>query len=110
FFVYYTRKTDKGRQSVLERYAVSEDPDLADPGSGAEVLTVDQPQANHNGGDLAFGPHGNLYIGVGDGGSANDPGERSQNLTLPLGKMLRINVDQLPYIIPADNPFATATG
>jgi hypothetical protein len=110
FFVYYTRRADNRRQAVLERYAVSENPDLADPGSWAEVLAIDQPQANHNGGDLAFGPHGNLYIGVGDGGSANDPGERSQNLTLPLGKMLRINVDQLPYTIPADNPFTTATG
>ena len=110
FFVYYINTRNGQRRSIVERYTVSNDPDIADPGSAVEVMAFDQPQSNHNGGDMSFGPQGNLYIGVGDGGSGNDPGERSQNLTLPLGKMLRINVDQLPYSIPADNPFANATG
>ncbi len=110
FFVYYTR-TDGIRESVLERYQVDAmNPNQADGSSGHEVLTFVQPQGNHNGGDLNFGPEGNLYIGTGDGGSGNDPGERSQNLTLPLGKLLRINVDELPYTIPPDNPYHDASG
>lgn len=111
FFIYYTQNESNGGHAVLERYQVSTtDPDKADPQSATEVLQINQPQENHNGGDLAFGPQGNLYLGLGDGGSGNDPGERSQDLTLPLGKILRINVDQLPYSIPSDNPFAMASG
>ncbi|MCB0667203.1 MAG: PQQ-dependent sugar dehydrogenase [Saprospiraceae bacterium] len=110
FFVYYTQNGASSGEAILERYQVSEDPDKADLTSAREVLRVSQPQENHNGGDLAFGPQGNLYLGLGDGGSGNDPGERSQDLTLPLGKMLRINVDQLPYTVPPDNPFATSSG
>ncbi|MCB0685742.1 MAG: PQQ-dependent sugar dehydrogenase, partial [Saprospiraceae bacterium] len=110
FFVYYIQTKDGVRQGVLERYSVSINPDQGNEDSAAEVLRIDQPQENHNGGDLAFGPQGNLYLGTGDGGSGNDPGERSQNLTLPLGKLLRINVDQLPYGVPDDNPFARASG
>jgi hypothetical protein len=110
FFVYYISTVGAHRDAVLERYTISSDNNLADRNSAAEVLRFNQPQENHNGGDMAFGPAGNLYIGVGDGGSGNDPGERSQNLTLPLGKILRINVDDLPYTIPADNPYANAGG
>lgn len=110
FFVYYTR-TIGARESVLARYTVDpSDPSRADPLSAEIVLAFNQPQGNHNGGDLNFGPQGNLYIGTGDGGSGNDPGERSQDLTLPLGKLLRINVDELPYTIPSDNPFQSASG
>ena len=68
-------------------------------------LTVAQPFANHNGGQLRFGPDGYLYIGLGDGGSANDPGNRAQNLATLLGKMLRIDVNGgAPYAIPATIP------
>ncbi|MBK8502589.1 MAG: PQQ-dependent sugar dehydrogenase [Saprospiraceae bacterium] len=110
FFVYYTRAQASVGQAIIERYTVSSDPNIADAASSAEVMTISQPQENHNGGDMAFGPAGNLYIGIGDGGSGNDPGERSQDLTRPLGKMLRINVDQLPYGVPSDNPFSNASG
>ncbi|NND05975.1 MAG: hypothetical protein HKN87_06320 [Saprospiraceae bacterium] len=110
FFVYYTRTIDN-RESVLARYTV--DPlnaNQVDTSSEEILLTFQQPQGNHNGGDLNFGPEGNLYIATGDGGSGNDPGERSQDLSLPLGKLLRITVDELPYSIPSDNPFASSSG
>jgi len=79
-----------------------------DEGSRREVLFVDQPFSNHNGGHLAFGPDGYLYIGLGDGGSAGDPEGNAQNLGTPLGKMLRIDPrpsEGRPYSIPEDNPF-----
>jgi glucose/arabinose dehydrogenase len=79
-----------------------------DPGSRREVLVVDQPFSNHNGGDLTFGPDGYLYIGLGDGGSGGDPDGNGQSLDTLLGKMLRIDPspsDGEPYGIPSDNPF-----
>jgi len=106
FFVNYTN-TDGN--TVVARYSASSNPDVADPLSGQTVLSIVQPYSNHNGGHLAFGPDGYLYVGTGDGGSAGDPEARSQNPQTLLGKMLRINVDQLPYTIPADNPFANST-
>ncbi len=88
-------------------------PPLGDPDSELIILTIDQPYSNHNGGDLHFGPDGYLYIGLGDGGSAGDPGNRAQNPQELLGKMLRIDVSQAteeqPYAIPPDNPFADTT-
>ncbi len=111
FFVYYTALEGNTRLGIIERYrADNPASSTVDPATSEFVYSVIQPQGNHNGGDLVFGPDGNLYLGLGDGGSGNDPGERSQNLTIALGKMIRINVDQLPYTIPADNPFATAAG
>ncbi|NNE30591.1 MAG: T9SS type A sorting domain-containing protein [Saprospiraceae bacterium] len=107
FFVHYTANNG---DSQISRFSVSEgDENVADPNSELKMLTIDQPFGNHNGGDLKFGPDGYLYIGMGDGGSANDPGNRSQNPGLLLGKMLRIDVDdiseQIPYNIPPTNPF-----
>ncbi|MCC6908725.1 MAG: PQQ-dependent sugar dehydrogenase [Phycisphaerales bacterium] len=103
FFINYTNTSGN---TVVARYEVTGDPDVADFNSEAIVLTVTQPYSNHNGGCLQFSPmDGYLYIGMGDGGSANDPGNRAQNGQELLGKILRINVDQLPYTIPADNPF-----
>jgi glucose/arabinose dehydrogenase len=67
---------------------------------------VDQPYQNHNGGNIAFGPDGYLYFGLGDGGSGNDPGDNAQNTSNLLGAMLRIDVGVLPYTIPPTNPFA----
>ncbi|MBE0595101.1 MAG: PQQ-dependent sugar dehydrogenase, partial [Gemmatimonadales bacterium] len=82
------------------------DPDVADAMSAKLVIAIDQPYANHNGGMIAFGPDGMLFIGMGDGGSANDPHGNGQNRATLLGAMLRIDVDTGdPYAIPADNPF-----
>ena len=81
------------------------------PGSAFQILVIPQPYANHNGGQLAFGPDGKLYIGMGDGGSGGDPQNFAQNLDSLLGKLLRIDVDgALPYAIPADNPFVGKAG
>jgi glucose/arabinose dehydrogenase len=112
FFVDYTNTAG---DTVIARYRVSSDPGAADSSSGVTLLTIPQPFANHNGGQLAFGPDGYLYVGMGDGGSANDPmcnGQRDESL---LGKILRIDVDanagSAPfYGIPPDNPFAAPGG
>ncbi len=104
FYVNYTNTTGN---TVIARYTVSSNPNIADASSATILLTVTQPFANHNGGSLKFGPDGYLYIGMGDGGSAGDPGNRAQNINENLGKILRIDVDSAsPYAIPADNPFA----
>jgi glucose/arabinose dehydrogenase len=105
FFVNYT---DLNGDTVVARYTVSADPNVADPASALALLNVPQPFANHNGGQLQFGPDGFLYIGMGDGGSGGDPLNAGQDLTTLLGKMLRIDVDGgLPYAVPISNPFVT---
>ena len=91
FFVNFTNK--KGDTRVVEYRALATDPDRADPASARELLAVAQPYSNHNGGNLVFGPDGLLYIGLGDGGSANDPENRAQNDAVLLGKMLTLDVD-----------------
>jgi glucose/arabinose dehydrogenase len=108
FFVNYTNTSG---DTVIARYSVSQDPNVADPNSAAILLTVAQPFANHNGGQLQFGPDGYLYIGMGDGGAGGDPLNNGQNLGTLLGKMLRINIDgAFPYTIPEDNPFVGTEG
>jgi len=109
FFIHYT---DRQGNTVLARYQVSSDnPDRADPASGSILLTQEQPYANHNGGTIAFGPDGMLYMGLGDGGSAGDPLGAGQNPQTLLGKILRLDVDSgAPYAIPADNPYASGGG
>ncbi len=93
FFVNYT---DVNGNTVIARFHVSaDDPNRADPASEVDLLHVDQPYTNHNGGGLAFGPDGYLYIGLGDGGSGGDPLGNGQNPETYLGKMLRLNVDAL---------------
>ena len=125
FFVNYTHNppTVKDR-TIVARYAVSaSDPDLADPASATILLEIEQDFSNHNGGNILFGPDGYLYIGMGDGGSSNDPNERSQDPGTLLGKMLRIDVDGMPpaepndlcglkaaYGIPPDNPYIGGSG
>lgn len=105
FFVNYT---DRNGDTVVAEYAVSTDPNRADPASERRILFVDQPFPNHNGGQLQFGPDGYLYIGFGDGGSGGDPQNNAQNPRTLLGKMLRIDVDGgEPYAIPPSNPFAS---
>lgn len=108
FYVNYTKSTDGA--TVVARYSRNAaNPDVADPQSAIVLLTIAQPYANHNGGAVRFGPDGYLYIGMGDGGSGNDPENRAQDLKSLLGKMLRIDVNtttgQLAYGIPPDNPF-----
>jgi glucose/arabinose dehydrogenase len=114
FFVNFT---DRNGDTVVARFRRSANPLLADPnsrfdlrwGSGREPV-VRQPFANHNGGHLAFGPDGYLYVGLGDGGSGDDPQNRAQNPNTLLGKMLRIDVNvpdghATGYVIPPDNPY-----
>ena len=104
FFVNYTRRPDGA--TVIAQYRRGPDPNAASSDETA-ILVVAQPFANHNGGMIAFGPDRLLYIGMGDGGSANDPGNRAQDVNSLLGKILRIDVDGgVPYASPADNPFA----
>jgi hypothetical protein len=109
FYVNYTRFSDS--RTFIERYQASADPNEADAGSGESVLEIQQPFSNHNGGHLAFGPDGMLYIGLGDGGGAGDPQENAQDDGTLLGKMLRIDVSGGPgttYTVPSDNPFVGA--
>ena len=112
FFVNYTNTAG---DTIIKRYKVSSDPNKASTSGTKQILRVDQPYANHNGGHLAFGKDGYLYIGMGDGGSSGDPGNRAQNLNSLLGKMLRINVDSgststRAYGIPSSNPYVGKTG
>jgi len=104
FFVNYT---DINGNTVIARYRVTGDPNVADPTGEVVLLRLIQPFRNHNGGVLAFGPDGYLYIGLGDGGSAGDPQGNGQSLETWLGKILRIDVNttDAPYSIPSDNPF-----
>ena len=109
FYINYDRLTGGLIQTVIAEYQASIDPNVADPASERILFTVDQPFPNHKGGQLAFGPDGFLYIGLGDGGSGGDPLGNGQNRQTLLGKILRIDVDHvdagLQYAIPADNPF-----
>jgi glucose/arabinose dehydrogenase len=91
FFVDYTDR--KGDTRIVEMRLDPRNPDRADPASAREILFIDQPYANHNGGNLVFGPDGKLWVGTGDGGSAGDPQGNAQNRASLLGKMLRIDVD-----------------
>lgn len=110
---FYVNYTNSGGHTIIRRYTVTADPDIADPDSGVRITRVDQPFSNHNGGWIAFGPDEYLYVALGDGGSGCDPGQRAQDLTQLLGKMLRIDVDgdDFPdspnenYAIPKNNPF-----
>lgn len=108
---FYVNYTNSGGDTVVARYHVTTDPDVADPNSEEILMTIAQPFANHNGGHLAFGPDGYLYIGTGDGGSGGDPHNNGQSLNTLLGKILRIDVESgiKPYAIPATNPFASST-
>ena len=105
FFVNYT---DRQGATVVAGFLASDDSLTANPQSEWRVMRIPQPYANHNGGQIAFGPDGMLYIGMGDGGSAGDPQNFAQNPRSLLGKLLRIDVSQSsadqPYRVPADNP------
>lgn len=107
---FYINYIDKQQNTVVARYHVSKDANTADTSTAQIVLKQSQPYKNHNGGALAFGPDGYLYIAFGDGGSAGDPENRAQDMSTWLGKILRIDVSKLPYTSPADNPFVGQTG
>lgn len=123
FFVYYNHRdhnlappppedggVNSGYDTVVARFRVTADPDRADAASEERILVRNQPYENHNGGLIAFGPDGKLYIGQGDGGSGDDPLNAGQNLATWLGKILRIAVDaDGAYTIPPDNPFVGRT-
>jgi glucose/arabinose dehydrogenase len=94
---FWLNYTDTGGNTVVAEYRRSaQDPNLAEPQPEKVLFTVQQPFANHNGGMLAFGPDGMLYVGLGDGGSGGDPGGNAQNLQTALGKLLRVDVDGYP--------------
>ena len=109
---FYVNYTDKSGDTVVARYRTTSNPDIADPNSEELILSVKQPYANHNGGQLAFGHDGFLYIGMGDGGSGGDPFGNGQKKDTLLGKMLRIDVESgtKPYAVPPGNPFINKEG
>jgi glucose/arabinose dehydrogenase len=111
FYVNYTRTPD-GATVVARHRVLPGNPNAADPASEEVILTIPQPFSNHNGGQLAFGPDGYLYIGMGDGGSGGDPFRVAQNPDNVLGKLLRIDVEsgEVPYGIPPTNPFLGMAG
>ena len=112
FYVNYTAPNPL--RTIISRFSVSSsNPDSADKNSELILLTYNQPYSNHNGGCVAFGPDGYLYIAAGDGGSGGDPENNAQNITTLLGKIIRIDIENpqppLNYGIPADNPFVDST-
>ena len=112
FYVYYSAASP--RRSVVSRFDYGPGGQPANPESELIILEVEQPYPNHNGGQIAFGPDGYLYIGLGDGGSAGDPLGSGQDTATLLGSILRIDVSNAtpaqPYAIPSDNPFADGGG
>ena len=106
FYVDYTNRTGIG-DTIVARYPMTANPDIASSTGEVTLLNVTQPFANHNGGQLAFGPDGLLYVALGDGGSAGDPFNNAQNLATGLGKILRLDTEAgvTTYAVPPDNPF-----
>ncbi|RBL88720.1 PQQ-dependent sugar dehydrogenase [Chitinophaga flava] len=120
FYVYYSapvlnpvKKVLDHKSQLVEFIASAANPNMADPASKRVLMEIDQPESNHNGGQLAFGPDGYLYIGLGDGGGGGDKHGtigNAQNMGTVLGKILRIDVNATPYKVPADNPFVKKEG
>lgn len=104
----YVNMTDLDGNTVIVRHTVDAAGDIAE--RGTVILEIEQPYANHNGGDLHFGPDGMLYIATGDGGSAGDPERRAKDLSSLLGKVLRIDPNSRGYTVPADNPYVGTPG
>lgn len=107
FYVHYT---DRNGDTVLARYTATPDFSRGDPQSARTLFTAEQPYANHNGGQLAFGPDGFLYLGLGDGGSGGDPQNNGQKLSTPLGKILRFDVSGDAARPATGNPFVNRSG
>ena len=112
FYVYYSAGSP--RRSVIARYQASPDAESGVPDSEKIIMEIGQPFSNHNGGHIAFGPDGYLYVGLGDGGSGGDPRGHGQNLETLLGTIIRIDVSTLDetgsYAVPQDNPFVGVEG
>ena len=109
--VFFVNYTDRSGDTVVARYRVSGDPNVADPDSERILLQIRQPFNNHNGGQLQFGPDGFLYIGSGDGGGSGDRSDHAQDLSRLLGKILRIDVNSGdPFSVPNSNPFVGQPG
>jgi len=104
---FYVNYTDLSGDTVISEFTVTADPNRADENSESFIFIEEQPFANHNGGTIAFGPDGYLYVTSGDGGSGGDPGDRAQDLSEALGKILRFDVDGAPPFIPDSNPFVS---
>ncbi len=112
---FYVNFTNRSGNTVIREYKASaSNPNRVAAGSGRTILKIHQPFSNHNGGDIVFGPGGYLFIGMGDGGAAGDPGNRAQDTGKLLGKMLRIDVNgtsgRKHYRIPASNPYVGRSG
>jgi glucose/arabinose dehydrogenase len=111
FFLDYTNTSG---DTIINRYQAQPGANTVSRATARRIMTIDQPYANHNGGNLAFGPDGYLYIGMGDGGSAGDPGNRAQNIDSLLGKMLRIDINHTStgknYRSPSSNPYVGRSG
>jgi uncharacterized protein (TIGR03437 family) len=109
---FYVDYTDLNGNTVIAMYRVGSNPDVADSANETALLHIAQPFANHNGGQLRFGPDGYLYIAMGDGGSGGDPYNNGQSLNSLLGKLLRVDVESSPgqVKIPPNNPFVNTAG
>ncbi|PJF27457.1 MAG: glucose dehydrogenase [Phototrophicales bacterium] len=108
---FFIHQTDLNGDTQIVRYrTLASDPNRADPDSRTVILTIDQPWHDHNGGMIAFGRDGYLYVGMGDGGREDDPDGNGQNTTVLLGKILRIDVNAELYRVPPDNPFVGLEG
>ena len=105
---FYVNYINTSNNTVIASYQADVDSLFSDPSTENILLTIDQPYTNHNGGQLAFGPDGYLYIGMGDGGSGGDPENRAQNPGTLIGKMLRLEVNSNFYGTPDDNPFVNS--
>ena len=110
-YINYTQAAHPEGATLIERYTTNADGTVADPSTRTEVLRIEQPAANHNGGQIRFGPDGMLWIGMGDGGRGGDPWDNAESMSSLLGKMLRIDVvGQQTYAVPADNPWVGTQG
>ena len=107
----FVNYVDKNQNTIIARFTANSDRTIGDANSEKILLTLKQPYANHNGGDLVFGPDGYLYVALGDGGSGGDPENRAQDKNSLFGKILRIDINKGdPYEVPITNPFANEPG
>jgi glucose/arabinose dehydrogenase len=109
FYVNYTQPDSLGHNTIISRFTVTSDPNVADPNSEVVLMSIPQTGYEHKGGDLEFDEAGHLYISIGDGGPQGDPNQHAQNLNSRMGKLLRIDVqDDGSWTVPPDNPFVGA--